>query len=452
MFMRSWPPSMAAMEWCVVTQTNWPAYVNAAVRIGRGPEFQAQGEVGREFLRGVELLNLPAFGRRRDNQPAVLRHEASIGTARLAVEADRIGDEGPRRRVRVAGLPAFGGLHVRVGSGTEAPAGQVASVEKAHETRLRGELIRVGFEKAERRENRTQSRGPFRVARLIGMEQVWKFFRHRVALGVGEERPGFDGRDLRVAFHRCGIELVQFLDFSRRPLLGFRTGKDLAEHDGHFRVVSFQFGKDELQVRRDGFRVGLLFEIVRADEQHDCLRAQREHVFLEPEQNAARGVAADPAIGHLHAGKAAAEIVTPALRDRIAEQHDRVLIPIRARGPGGATFRPQLAKPLVTADRPGARQAVVRGRDLKARVRRRRGGSFLLRVMRQRTGGEQDDDEGKMFQSSRIHRVMHRLITRAPADVNATFVEATHNPRFQSDVDASIPENIMLRVTESMLS
>src|SRR6185503_20625912 len=72
-----------------------PADVDAAVRIGRSAELEPQREVVREFGGGVELLNLPAFGWRRDNEPSVLRLETTIGRAGLAVKTDGVGDERP---------------------------------------------------------------------------------------------------------------------------------------------------------------------------------------------------------------------------------------------------------------------------------------------------------------------------------------------------------------------
>ena len=64
-------------------------------------EFQAQVEIFRELLRGGKLLNSPPFRRGSDNQPAVLRHESSVGAARLTIEADAVRDGGPGRGVRI---------------------------------------------------------------------------------------------------------------------------------------------------------------------------------------------------------------------------------------------------------------------------------------------------------------------------------------------------------------
>ena len=47
-----------------------------------------------------------------------------------------------------------------------------------------------------------------------------------------------------------------------------------------------QFGQDEFQVRRDGLGTGFFFEIIRADEQNHRWRVQREHVFLQADENA----------------------------------------------------------------------------------------------------------------------------------------------------------------------
>ncbi len=62
-------------------------------------------------------------------------------------------------------------------------------------------------------------------------------------------------------------------------------------------------GQDELEVARDDLGGGTFLEVVRADEQHDGRRVEREHVLLEPQQDAARRVAADAAVRDLDAGE-----------------------------------------------------------------------------------------------------------------------------------------------------
>jgi hypothetical protein len=115
-----------------------------------------------------------------------------------------------------------------------------------------------------------------------------------------------------------------------------------------------------------------LFEIIGADEQDDRFRMQKEHVFLQADENTPGGVATDTAVGDRHAWKPGAEIFTPSLRDRIAEQHHRVAILFDTRGPRRAAIRPEFAKPILTANRPGARQAIVGGGNLQL-------GGFVLR-------------------------------------------------------------------------
>ena len=95
------------------------------------------------------------------------------------------------------------------------------------------------------------------------------------------------------------------------------------------------------------------------------MRVQREDVFFQANENAPGSVATDAAIGDLHAGKPGAEIFAPALSDGIAEQHHGIAIPLDARRPRGSAIGPELAKPIVTANRPCAGQAIVGGGNLK---------------------------------------------------------------------------------------
>ena len=201
------------------------------------------------------------------------------------------------------------------------------------------------------------------------MQQVRKFRGNCVTLRVGKERPRFDERDLRVAFDRGGIELIDLLDFVGRPRHPRRTRKYLAKHDRHFSIVPRQLGNYQLEIAGNRFRVRVFFEIIRADQQDNCLRLQREDIFLQPDEHATRSVAADPAIGDLHAGKPGREIVAPAFSNRIAEHHDGVAILVRAVREFGAALVPRFAEPVVTANRALAGQAFVGFGKLKTRGR-----------------------------------------------------------------------------------
>src|SRR5947209_5246516 len=172
---------------------------DAAVGVGRRPEFQAQDKIFLEVPGGGKLLNSAPFGRSGDDQSATFRDKSPVRAARLAVEADGVCDNGPWRGVWIAGLPFSGGFFVRVRRGPESPASEVFSIEQAHKPGLGSELIRLRFQKAEGRKDRTQRGCPFGVTRHVWMEEIGEFCRDRVPLYVGKERPGFDKCDLRVA-------------------------------------------------------------------------------------------------------------------------------------------------------------------------------------------------------------------------------------------------------------
>src|SRR5207248_2467716 len=76
-------------------------------------------------------------------------------------------------------------------------------------------------------------------------------------------------------------------------------------------------------------------------------------------QHAAARVAADAAVGDLHTGKSAADVIAPTLRDRVAEKDQRAFILLHALGPGAPAFDPQLFEPIRAANRPRARKAII---------------------------------------------------------------------------------------------
>ena len=109
--------------------------------------------------------------------------------------------------------------------------------------------------------------------------------------------------------------------------------------------------EDEPEIGGNGPGSGVFLEIVGADEEHYSSGMQGEDVFLETDEDAARGVAANPAIDDFEIGKGRGESGTPALSDRIAEEDDSLLVALHLPGPSGATFGPELLKPRVAADR-----------------------------------------------------------------------------------------------------
>ena len=178
----------------------------------------------------------------------------------------------------------------------------------------------------ERGEDRTQRRGPLRVAGGVEVEQVGEEGRQGVACGIREEGVGIEHRELRVAFHRGGEELVDGEDGLLRTLLRGRAREDAADDDGHLRIVGLERGDDFPEVAPDGVDGHLDLDVIRAHQQHDGLRVERQHILLEPEQHPARRVAADAAVGQFHAFESLLEIRAPALGDRIAEEDDRSLV------------------------------------------------------------------------------------------------------------------------------
>jgi hypothetical protein len=89
------------------------------------------------------------------------------------------------------------------------------------------------------------------------------------------------------------------------------------------------------------------------------LRLQIENVFLQAKENAARGIATDAAIGDLHAGKPAGEIVAPPLSDGIAEHYEGVTILFDASGPFRTAFAPEFTEPIIAPNGALAGKAFV---------------------------------------------------------------------------------------------
>ena len=123
-----------------------------------------------------------------------------------------------------------------------------------------------------------------------------------------------------------------------------------------------------------------------------------EDIFIQAEEHAAGGVAADAAVGGLEAREGAFEVIPPPLRDGVAEEYDRVLIGGDARPPGGPALGPELAEPIVAADGTGAGQAVVGGGQFPM------GGGLRRRRLAPGGGDEQaGQDQNPSPTQQRVH-------------------------------------------------
>ena len=194
------------------------------------------------------------------------------------------------------------------------------------------------------------------------MQQVGELGDRRVSARVGEERPGLEDRDLGVVLHRRQVQRVERPDLLGRPLLGRGAREHLAQHDRHPRVVPLQRGEDQLQVAGDDLGRRPFLEVVRADEQHDRRRVEREHVLLEPQEDAAGRVAADAAVRHLHAGERRAEPSPQPCVIESPEEDDRAVDPGRRSWPTRSGARARAA---------GTSRSVGSGRRRAGRRRRR---------------------------------------------------------------------------------
>src|SRR4029450_9699404 len=108
---------------------------------------------------------------------------------------------------------------------------------------------------------------------------------------------------------------------------------------------------EQPEVAVDRLRCRVLLEIVGADEEHDRPRVEIENVLLQADEDAARRVAADAAVGDLDAWEHRVQAEAPALRDRVAEKHDRTLIALDLRRPERSPLFPQRLEPVLPSDR-----------------------------------------------------------------------------------------------------
>ena len=353
------------------------AQIDAAVGVGRGAEFEAQLKILGKLASGPERLNATAFGGRRDDETSVDGAVASVRALSLSVE----------RLVSLHFHEQWGAGLGRTFAGRRgavAPSGQVLAVEEAHEAGLRLEVAGRCVEVAERGEHRTQRRGPLRVAGGVEVEQVGEESRNRIAFGIREEGIGVEYRELRVALHRGGEEFVDGEDGLLRALLRGGAREDAADDDWHLRVVGLEGRDDLLEIAPDGVDRHFDLDVVRAHQQHDRFRAERQHVLLQSDEHAAGGVSADAAVGELHSVEGFLEVRTPALGDRIPEEDHRALVLGDVGGPLRADGIPALHIAVVAAKSAFAGQL---GLGLRCRecVVGRIGGQ----------GGEREDEEGE---------------------------------------------------------
>ena len=116
----------------------------------------------------------------------------------------------------------------------------------------------------------------------------------------------------------------------------------------------------------------MFVEIVGADQQDHRSWLQRQHVFLQADQDAARRIAADAAVGNLDTGKSCRQRIAPELRDRVAQEDDSALILLMRLCPFGSPLAPQLLEPVVAADGSGSGQPFIcRGDGERVGARRR---------------------------------------------------------------------------------
>ena len=119
------------------------------------------------------------------------------------------------------------------------------------------------------------------------MQKIGKFGRDRIAIGICKENPRLYQCHLRVPLHGAFIQLIEFFDLIAWARFRRRAGKYLAQDDRHLCIMSRQSSEDQVEICRDRFRLGFFFKIVGADEQNDRFRVQRNHILIEPDENAA---------------------------------------------------------------------------------------------------------------------------------------------------------------------
>jgi len=315
---------------------------DAAVSVGRGAKFKFEDEVFWKFPGRPKLLNTTTLGRSGDDKSPIDRDVARIVAGFLTVK---------------------GGGGFKCFLRAKPPTSEIVPVEKAHVTRLELKVIRLGFDKPMGGQQRSQRGGPLGVTCFVRVQQVWKLRLLRIALVIGKKQPRVEHRHLRVTLHGGEVELVDFFNLISGTFLCGGTGHHIAEDDGHIGTVLLEHGDDELEVVGDHFGSGFFLKVVGAYEQHNAAWVEREHILPQPNEHPASRVAADAAVGHLHAWKAAAHRVAPALRDGVAEKHQSALILLHQLGPAAALAIPEILEPLISPNRPCAGQPLIGRRD-----------------------------------------------------------------------------------------
>jgi hypothetical protein len=143
------------------------------------------------------------------------------------------------------------------------------------------------------------------------VQQVRELGSDRIALGVGEERPGLDVGDPRVFIDRRTVERVMALTWSAGRFFVAELGNTWQRRSGHVRVVLLEGGQDELEVRgRDlGVEASSRSFVPMSSTTAAGFTAARP-----PAAGSGRrvGVSADPAVCDLDPGKRRAQTSTPA--------------------------------------------------------------------------------------------------------------------------------------------
>jgi hypothetical protein len=138
-------------------------------------------------------------------------------------------------------------------------------------------------------------------------------------------------------------------------------GKHLAEDDRRFGIVGGDFREQLFDVRGDIAGRDAQADVVRADEQDDAAGVEGEDVVIEAGEQAAARVAADAAVSDFQVREGVFEVVAPALRDRVAEEDEGVLLVRFLFREGGAAIAPDVFEPVLGADGADAGRVVVSG-------------------------------------------------------------------------------------------
>src|SRR5690606_36255266 len=124
-----------------------------------------------------------------------------------------------------------------------------------------------------------------------------------LAFGVGHRGERVDDGDVGSAFSELGQTLVEFLLGAGLGGGFFRIARgDQVDDDREVGIVGLGQFQDLDEVAFDVGRLGVGAEVIGADADDNGGGVEVQDVFLEPEQHAAADIAADAAVGDLHAG------------------------------------------------------------------------------------------------------------------------------------------------------